>query len=230
MAKLPTRTLIAGALAVLAVFSLGYFLGSLRGKERADFPLFRRSPKPTPTEWQGPTAAPMATRVPEPTMVPTAAEPQPMPTRAPTLFALGGRLTLLTHEQPFDIVVLDVSEPDTCPDGRSKADPGAKLVLLTISTENVGDDYDELPPLVFRLVQDDDEVGVDASPRPCPADEQAWRNACWQMAAGGLWPGVSCQGWLALQVRLGATVEQLAAEAYLADDEDEPLVRWRLGP
>jgi hypothetical protein len=224
------RDLAVIVVLLMLAFVAGNAWGVSRHLERADLD----KPRATAT----PAHAPLATTIPTSTEVPIMAtpipptpEPSDTPERQVTAMDLGDTMVYLTHRQPFEVSVLRASQPDVCPGGQGRADAGAKLVELLVSVKNVGDDYDELPPLAFRLMRGDhEEFGKDAGGKPCLFDDQAWSNACNKLADGGLWPGTGCQGWLAMQVPEGATVNGLSVEAFPASEPDFPLARWRLGP
>ena len=123
---------------------------------------------------------------------------------------------------------MSYQEADTCPNGYDKPDQGAKLVVLWIRSENVSDDHKELPSVSFRLLEGEREVGRNAGGITCLYDDNAWGNACWQVASGGLWPGVSCQGWEVLEVPQALDVGGLTVKAVFDYwPNGGPVIGWR---
>jgi hypothetical protein len=123
--------------------------------------------------------------------------------------------------------IVSYNETDTCPNGSDKADEGAKLVVLWIRSENVSNDYRDMPSLDLRLLRDGIEIGKDAGGcSPCCYDSRTWGNACWP----GLWPGVACEGWEVWAVPEATQVQGLVAEGQFRDWQGtEAIAGWRLG-
>jgi hypothetical protein len=209
---------------LLAAGSCGFYLGAHRDRETGEVVVLR------PHASTGtPVSAPrLATAVPTATMAPAIERPEVTATVPPSVVFVGESVSLQADGQPFAVSISNYAEADACPGGAGQADPGAKLVIVWVLTENVGDDYASLPDLDFVLASGDRRVGRAAGEAPCEAAADEWTTACSAVADGGLWPGSSCEGWQVLQVPEAADVSDLQVEAFAQSPTAAPLARWRL--
>jgi hypothetical protein len=150
------------------------------------------------------------------TSIPT---PTPTATTRPTALGLGESATM---QEGLRIAIIEYQTTHTCPDGRTQAPEGAKLIVIQVRLENAGGDVAaEIPNMVFMLLRNGAIVTRDWEASCLYADDSLG-NACWEWG-GRLYPGVSCQGWVAFEV-----AEAINPEELLVDGPGG--ARWRLGP
>lgn len=150
--------------------------------------------------------------------IPTArATPPPTPT--PTPLALGEYASL---EGGLRLAVTQYEATQVCPDGLRQASEGAELILIQVDVENATSDVAvEIPHMVFMLLRNGNIITRDWE-ADCLYTEDSLGNACWEWG-GKLYPGVSCEGWVAFEVPEGMSPEQLVVDGPGGS-------RWRLEP